>query len=215
MAAFCFRQRINRLSAAIEDYGIIGDGQTAALVNKTGAIDWLCWPRFDSDACFAELLGTDENGRWSIAPVDLAARARRRYQDDTLILETEFETASGTVRLVDFMPIRNGAFSSVVRLVSGLSGSVAMHMDLRIRFDYGALAPWCERHDRGLSAKAGPAQLMFDAPVDITVERGGGRASFTLAEGGSLAFVLSFSASTSPAPPPIDACRALNETKAY
>ena len=202
------------MSRPIEDYALIGDGQTAALVDKTGSIDWLCWPRFDSDACFAALLGSEENGRWSIAPKG-GGRTERRYQEDTLVLETDIVAASGTIRIIDFMPIRSGTYSSCVRLVSGLAGRVEMQMDLRMRFDYGALPPWCEPHERGLSAKVGSDQLILDCPVDIKITEGGALAGFTIAEGETLAFVLSYSTSTSPAPPSIDPAKALKETQAY
>src|SRR5215212_2876397 len=122
----------------IEDYALLGDLQTAALVHRTGSIDWCCFPRFDSGACFAALLGGPEHGRWLLAPADGAARVTRRYRDGTLILETRFETAAGAVTLVDFMPLR-GAASDVVRLLVGERGRVEMRMELVIRFDYGAL----------------------------------------------------------------------------
>src|SRR5512140_3687669 len=120
----------------IEDYALIGDCQTAALVGRDGSIDWLCWPRFDSDACFASLLGTRQNGRWRLAPADETTRVTRHYRDETLILETQFETAAGAITLVDFMPLR-GNHSHIVRLVQGKRGKVRMTMDLTIRFDYG------------------------------------------------------------------------------
>ncbi len=202
------------MSSPIEDYALIGDGQTAALVNKTGSIDWLCWPRFDSDACFCALLGSRENGRWLIAPKD-GGTTTRRYQEDTLVLETEIAAPGGTIRIIDFMPLREGTFSSVVRLVVGLSGSVPTHMDLCLRFDYGALPPWCEPHGSGLSAKVGSAQLILEAPVPIRVAEGGASADFTVADGQTLAFVLSYSTSTSPPPKPIDPHAALKDTQAY
>src|SRR5579864_341521 len=120
----------------LEDYGLIGDCETAALVARDGSIDWLCWPRFDGGACFAALLGGPEHGRWLIAPVDAEARSTRRYRDDTLILETDFTTADGTVTLIDFMPLR-GQASNVVRLVVGTRGRVAMRVELVLRFGYG------------------------------------------------------------------------------
>src|SRR5438132_1520213 len=130
------------MAKLIGDYGLIGDGETAALVGRDGSIDWLCWPRFDSDACLAALLGTEEHGRWKIAPVE-PTQASRRYQPDTLVLETDFETKGGAVRITDFMPIREGA-SVLVRLVTGLRGTVEMRSVLRLRFDYGSLTPWIE-----------------------------------------------------------------------
>ena len=128
------------MGARIEDYGLIGDCETAALVSKDGSIDWLCCPRFDSDACFAALLGNSKNGRWRIAPAQANARIRRRYRPATLILETTFTSADGEVTLIDFMPLREQA-SHIVRLVVGTRGSVAMTTELVIRFDYGQSVP--------------------------------------------------------------------------
>ena len=132
------------MSQRIEDYALIGDCETAALVGRNGSIDWLCWPAFDSDACFAAILGTDKNGRWLIAPSEAATRISRRYLGNTLILETRFETKSGTVALIDFMPPR-GKASDIVRLVRGVSGTVKMRMELVIRFGFGADIPWVQR----------------------------------------------------------------------
>ncbi|HYC50435.1 MAG TPA: trehalase-like domain-containing protein, partial [Gemmatimonadaceae bacterium] len=125
----------------IEDYALIGDCETAALVSRGGSIDWLCWPRFDSAACFASLLGKEENGRWVIAPVDSRARSSRRYRGNTLILETTFETDTGAVLVRDFMPIR-GRNSDVVRTVIGLRGRVEMYTQIILRFSYGSIVPW-------------------------------------------------------------------------
>ena len=124
----------------IEDYGLIGDCETAALVGRDGSIDWLCWPRFDSDACFAALLGTHENGHWSIATKARPSSVTRRYRPSTLILETRFETETGIATLIDFMPIRDG-YSDIVRLVVGEAGDVSMHIELVLRFGYGAIVP--------------------------------------------------------------------------
>jgi len=135
------------LPLGIEDYGLIGDCETAALVGCDGSIDWLCWPAFSSDACFAAILGTQGNGRWLIAPCETITAFSRRYWDNTLILETRFETASGTVALIDFMPPR-GKASDVVRLVRGVSGRVKMRMELVIRFGFGADIPWVKRSVR-------------------------------------------------------------------
>src|SRR5262245_18257217 len=125
----------------IEDYALIGDCETAALVSNTGSIDWLCWPRFDSGACFASLLGTPDNGRWLIAPEQSEGRVTRRYLDDTLILETVFETPTGRVSLLDFMPPR-GSASDIVRIVRGRTGRVRMRTEFVVRFDYGSVIPW-------------------------------------------------------------------------
>src|SRR5437762_850889 len=132
------------MAGRIEDYALIGDCETAALVGRDGSIDWLCWSRFDSDACFAALLGTPEHGRWLVAPVSSSVRTTRCYRGDTLILETRFETAEGVVLLVDFMPPRQGN-SAVVRLLRGERGQVMMRTELIIRFGYGALVPWVYR----------------------------------------------------------------------
>src|SRR5688572_4579598 len=127
--------------ALVEDYGLIGDLETAALVSREGAIDWLCVPRFDSGAVFAALLGTQENGHWTIRPAGELRSTRRRYRGDTLVLETELETAEGTVRLIDFMPPRE-IEPEVVRIVEGVRGRVEMEMELVLRFDYGSIVPW-------------------------------------------------------------------------
>ncbi len=132
------------MPSLIEDYALIGDCETAALVARDGSIDWLCWPRFDSGACFAALLGGPEHGRWKVAPVDPSARATRRYRGDTMILETDFETAEGAVTVIDFMPLRGNA-SDLVRTVVGRRGRVAMQTELVFRFDYGSIVPWVSR----------------------------------------------------------------------
>jgi GH15 family glucan-1,4-alpha-glucosidase len=129
-------------SSAIEDYALIGNCRTAALVSRTGSIDWLCWPRFDSAACFAALLGTPDNGRWRIAPTDPPSQTTRRYRPGTMILETEFTTATGRVALIDFMAPEDQA---VVRIVEGREGEVHMHLDLALRFEYGSAVPWVTR----------------------------------------------------------------------
>jgi len=157
------------MPSRIEDYALIGDCETAALVGRDGSVDWLCWPRFDSDACFTALLGAPEHGRWLITPADdtaaAGARGTRRYRGDTLILETRFETKDGAVLLVDFMPPRSG-HSSLVRLVIGERGRVAMRTELVVRFSYGALVPWVHRLDDGtLRAISGPDQAVLRTPV--------------------------------------------------
>src|SRR5215213_9381176 len=128
----------------IEDYALIGDCESAALVGRDGAIDWLCWPRFDSPSCFAALLGSAEHGCWKLAPAEPAVRTTRRYRPDTLVLETIHETASGACLVTDFMPLR-GNNSDIVRIVRGTRGAVAMRMDLALRFDYGRTTPWVSR----------------------------------------------------------------------
>src|SRR5687767_8571494 len=139
------------MASRIEDYALIGDCESAALVSRDGSIDWWCAPRFDSPACFAALLGQEEHGRWRLAPVDDPARVTvtRRYRGDTLLLETEFVTPTGRVALIDFLPSREEG-TSLVRIVEGRGGQVTLHMDLRIRFDYGAIIPWVRRQPEGL-----------------------------------------------------------------
>src|SRR5207244_12442915 len=137
------------MPSRIEDYALIGDCETAALVARDGSIDWLCWPRFDSDACFAALLGEAEHGRWRIAPREARATITRRYRPNTLILETRYETADGAATLVDFMPLR-GNNPSIVRLVVGERGRLAMGTELVLRFGYGAIVPWVPRLEDGV-----------------------------------------------------------------
>jgi GH15 family glucan-1,4-alpha-glucosidase len=149
----------------LEDYALIGDCQTAALVGRDGSIDWLCWPRFDSSACFAALLGTRDNGRWLLGAVDPAARVSRRYRDATLVLETEIETADGAADVIDFMPPR-GKNSDLVRLVCGKRGRLAMRTELIVRFDYGSLVPWVTNPEGGAwRAICGPDMVVLRTPV--------------------------------------------------
>jgi GH15 family glucan-1,4-alpha-glucosidase len=204
------------MSLAIEDYAVIGDCETVALVGRDGSIDWLCWPRFDSDACFAALLGAPEHGRWRIAPVAPVTGITRRYRGPTLILETRFETAEGVVRLVDFMPLR-GENSDVVRLVVGDRGRVAMRLELVIRFGYGAHVPWVTRlpDDSGIRAIAGPDMLALRSPVPLRGEDLRTVADFVVAEGETVPFVLTYGASHAELPRAIDAEAALHETAAY
>src|SRR5689334_21850286 len=152
--------------SAIEDYGIVGDLHTAALIGRDGSFDWLCLPHFDSPACFAALLGGDEHGRWRIAPAGAGDATRRRYDGDTLILESEWDTDSGAVRLIDFMPPREDA-ADLVRIVEGVSGEVRMRTDLALRFDYGNVVPWVRPHDHGFTAIAGPAAVWLRADVPL------------------------------------------------
>jgi len=148
----------------IEDYAFLSDTQTAALVSRDGCVDWLCFPRFDSGACFASLLGTRDNGHWRFWPKEKIVNTSRRYRGDTLILETEIETKSGAVRLIDFMPPR-GENPDIVRIVEGIRGEVAMQMELIIRFDYGRTIPWVRTEHGGLEAIAGPNALILRTPV--------------------------------------------------
>ena len=176
----------------IEDYAIIGDMHTIALVGINGSIDWLCFPRLGSEACFAALLGIDDNGHWRLAPADAKATAKRRYQGDTLILESEYETKTGKARVVDFMPV-NSRDRAVVRIVEGIAGEVAMKMHLVIRFDYGKTVPWV-RHmdDCGLIAVAGPNALTLRTPVPLKGERMSTVADFTVRAGENLTFSLAW-----------------------
>jgi GH15 family glucan-1,4-alpha-glucosidase len=149
----------------IEDYAFLSDTQTAALVGRNGSVDWLCFPRFDSAACFAALIGETKNGRWLIAPSDNSATVARKYRGYTLILETTFETKDGAVRLIDFMPPR-GMNPDIVRIVEGVDGKVSMRMELIIRFDYGDVVPWVRKCGDGLEAIAGPNGLVLRTPIE-------------------------------------------------
>jgi GH15 family glucan-1,4-alpha-glucosidase len=175
----------------IEDYALIGDCQSAALVGRNGSIDWLCWPRFDSPACFAALVGTPENGFWRISPVGAAAHSRRSYREQTLILETEFETADGAVTLIDFMPMRT-AQSDVVRMVVGRRGRVAMESEGALRFDYGASVPWVTLSDdrKMLRAVAGPDKAVLCSPVALENRERKTCARFEVAAGETRTFIL-------------------------
>jgi GH15 family glucan-1,4-alpha-glucosidase len=199
----------------IEDYALIGDCATAALVGRDGSIDWLCLPRFDSSACFAALLGTPEHGRWLIAPTDPQPRVERRYRDGSLVLVTRFETADGTVELIDFMkPHRD--LSDLVRLVRGVSGRVAMRTELILRFEYGSVVPWVERLPQGgLSAIAGPERVVLRTPVPLRGEHFKTVADFTVAAGETVPFVLSHGPSNHSLTRAIDPERALAETEAH
>jgi GH15 family glucan-1,4-alpha-glucosidase len=198
----------------IEDYALIGDTYTAALVGRSGSIDWLCFPRFDSAACFAALLGTREHGHWTLAPADGGRATRRRYRGDTLVLETEWETAEGTVRVLDFMPPR-GEAPDVVRIVEGVDGTVDMTSELRLRFDYGQTAPWVRNVSGTVVAVAGPDAIWFRTPVPSHGRNFTTFSDFTVAKGDRVPFVLTWQASHLPAPKPVDAEGALRETESY
>ena len=197
--------------SAIADYAMIGDFQTAALVDRHGSIDWLCWPRFDSDACFAALLGDEGNGFWRISPAG-PYTSRRRYRPDTLILETVFETETGCVALTDFMPPR-GEVSNIVRLVEGRGGEVAMRMQLVLRFGYGMTVPWVSKIDGGISAIAGPRMAILRTPAPTQGEHMTTVAEFTVKAGETVPFVLTDQASHLPLPAPVDPQAALQETE--
>ena len=200
----------------IEDYGLIGDCETAALVGRDGSIDWLCWPAFDSDACFAALLGTRKNGRWLIAPAGEITGTTRRYRGDTLILETRFETAEGAVDLIDFMPPR-GKASDVVRLVRGVRGTVKMRMELILRFGFGSDIPWVRKNEdgTGLLAICGQDMAVLRTPVETRGEDFTTVADFEVGEGETVPFVLTYGPSHVPVPAEIDPATALQETEAF
>jgi GH15 family glucan-1,4-alpha-glucosidase len=203
------------VSVPLEDYALIGDCETAALVSRAGSIDWLCWPRFDSAACFAALLGTPDNGRWLIEAADEHARVTRTYRGHTLILETRIETADGAVLLIDFMPPR-GRNSDVVRLVRGERGRVRMRMELVLRFDYGRTVPWVTRMDDGtLRAIAGPDLVTLNTPAPIRGEDLKTVAEFDVATGETVPFVLTHGPSHHKPPRAIDPQSALEDTEKF
>jgi len=196
------------MASRIEDYAVIGNGETMALVGLDGSIDWLCWPRFDSPACFAALLGDRDNGRWLIAPTGEGAHVSRRYRQDTMILETTFETAEGAVAVTDFMVYRGGG-ADLVRRVRGLRGKVPMRTELVVRFDYGATAPWVHRDDKGrLLFVAGPDRLILDTQVPVEGEGMRSVAAFDVDRGEEISFALNWSASFAERPPPLKCARA-------
>jgi len=201
------------MASRIEDYAIIGDLGTAALVGRDGSIDWLCWPRFDSDACFAALLGKPENGCSKIAPLDGKARVTRRYRPNTLILETRFETAEGTATLIDFMPPRE-THSRLVRMVVGERGRVRFHAELILRFGYGATVPWVTRiDDNSLRAIAGPDMVVLHASVPAHGEGFKTVADFTVGAGETASFMMSYELSHRPAPARVDPQERLRATE--
>jgi len=202
------------MSRPIEDYALLGDGQTAALLSRDGSIDWLCWPRFDGDACFAALLGTPENGCWSLSPVGRIEGQTRRYQDDTLIMETDFELGDGAVRITDFMPVGHVP-SSVVRIVTGLRGTVQMRTSLRLRFNFGSVSPWIERIDGAIEACIGPDKVVLRADLELDIGNGSAQAFFAVNAGESATFVMSYGPAHKPPPPPIDAYAALRSTQEF
>jgi GH15 family glucan-1,4-alpha-glucosidase len=203
------------MAVLIEDYALLGNCRTGALVARDGSLDWLCFPRFDAPACFAALLGDADNGRWKIAPVDaLETQTQRRYRDGTLILETLFVTASGRAMLIDFMPINSD--DSVVRIVVGLEGQVDFQMDLAIRFDYGSTVPWVEKRDsQTLTAVAGPEMLVLHTPADAEPMDHHTQSRFTVKAGQRLPWVLMWQASHERVRHTFDAGRALDETERY
>ncbi|PBQ05261.1 glycoside hydrolase family 15 protein [Pseudomonas congelans] len=202
------------MAALIEDYALLGNCETAALVARDGSLDWLCFPRFDSTACFAALLGSEEHGRWKIAPTAEVIAVERRYRDGTLILETVFETRDGRAMLIDFMPMNTSGH--VVRMVVGLSGRVEFAVDLAIRFDYGSSVPWVERKDaHTLTAVAGPEMLVLRSPVALHPQDHHTASRFHVDEGQRKVFTLAYQASFAPVLDQIDADQALESTAAY
>src|SRR5215207_9549635 len=199
----------------IEDYALIGDCETAALVGRDGSIDWLCWPRFDSDACFAALLGEPAHGRWLIAPTDPNAKVSRRSRKNTLILETRFETKEGAVTLIDFMPVRDG-HSNLVRILVGERGAMRMRGELIIRFGYGAVVPWVSRtEDRALRAVSGPDMLLVHAPMELRGQDLKTVGEVTVTAGQKIPIVMTYAPSHLPAPAPVDPWQALAHTEQY
>jgi GH15 family glucan-1,4-alpha-glucosidase len=199
----------------IEDYAMIGDLGTAALVSRGGSIDWLCWPRFDSDACMAALLGTSEHGRWQIAPKEKGARITRRYRPDTLILETRFETDEGAATLIDFMPPRSGN-SHIIRILKGERGSLTFRTDLVVRYGYGAIVPWVTRIDpQTLRIVAGPDMMVLRTQVKMRGENLKTVGEVTIEAGNEVPFVLSYGASHRPLPEECDVQECLAATQAF
>ena len=202
------------MALRIEDYGMIGDLHTAALVGIDGSIDWLCLPRFDSAACFAALLGTEENGSWRVAPKGTITATERRYRPGTLVLETEFTTADGRVRLTDCMPVRD-VHARIVRVIEGLEGTVEMASRLVPRFDYGATKPWMRMSEGAVVGGAGPAALELRADVPLRDRDFHATAGFTVAAGDRAGFVLTSHPSWEPAPEAVDPYLIVAETDAW
>ncbi|GAB1514013.1 glycoside hydrolase family 15 protein [Actinophytocola sp. KF-1] len=202
----------------IEDYALLGDLHTAALVSREGGIDWLCLPRFDSPACFAALLADEHAGTWRLAPASGGPATRRAYRGDTLTIASEWDTPDGTVRVVDFMPPR-GQSSDLVRIVEGVSGQVPMRMLLRLRFDYGAVQPWVRREDGDFVAVAGPDAVWLRTPVHLDTRAAethtATHAEFTVSAGERVPFVLTHRPSHLTAPTPVDADTALRDTEEF
>jgi GH15 family glucan-1,4-alpha-glucosidase len=202
------------LSTPLEDYALLGDLHTAALVSRGGSVDWLCAPRFDSGACFAALLDEPEAGHWRIAPAEVEQCSSRRYRPDTLVLETDFETPDGTVRLIDFMPVRDDG-ADLVRIVEGRSGRVPMRMSLQLRFDYGSIVPWVRQKDGALVATAGPDSTWLRTDVEMRGEGMSTVAEFEISAGQRIPFVLTHRQSHHAAPKGLDAEQALTQTEHF
>ncbi len=209
------------MAGLIEDYALIGDMQTAALVSRDGSVDWLCLPRFDSDACFAALLGDERNGQWRICPTTAEGPVARRgevtrhYEGDTLILQTSWHTLSGVVRVIDFMPPRDNSAPVLIRLVEGVEGAVEMESVLRLRFGYGRIVPWVMRSEHSIRAVAGPDSVCFFSPVPNVGRNLAHQATFTVQPGDRLPFLLSWQPSHLPPAPAVDAEEALGATRQF
>jgi GH15 family glucan-1,4-alpha-glucosidase len=203
------------MPSKIEDYALIGDCESAALVSRNGSIDWLCWPRFDSEACFAALLGDESHGHWIITPVDENARITRRYRKNTLILETRFETDEGAVTLIDFMPLRDQR-TDLARIIIGERGEVRMRTELVVRFGYGATVPWVSRlPDRTLRMIAGPDMLLFHAPLEMRGKDMRTVGEFTVKAGDKIPIVMTYAPSHLEPPTAVDAWKALAVTEKF
>ncbi|WP_091714404.1 glycoside hydrolase family 15 protein [Methylobacterium phyllostachyos] len=201
------------MPASIADYALVGDGKTCALIARTGSVDFLCWPRFDSGACFAAMLGDDSHGHWRLAPEGFVTATTRRYRGDTLVLETEFTTEHGAVRVIDFMPRDDMPGSALIRIVEGVRGTVRMDCTIRLRFDYGDMPPWSQQQGNGFLAEVGPDRVALFAPIPVAHERASGTARFEVAAGQRLPFALVYTDATDPLRAEPDAERALAETE--
>ena len=199
----------------IEDYGLIGDMQAAALVGRDGSVDWLCLPRFDSPSCFSALLGGERHGRWLLAPAGEVRASARRYRPGTLVLETDFETSGGAVRVIDFMPRRGAGPPRLMRIVEGVSGRVPMRTELAVRPDYGSIIPWVEPVADGVIATAGPDAFRVSTPLSLQVRDGTVNAEFVIVEGARERFTLTWHLSFEDTPPVEDADSALARTQAW
>jgi GH15 family glucan-1,4-alpha-glucosidase len=202
------------MALRIEDYGLIGDLHTAALVGTNGSIDWLCLPRFDSPAVFASLLGTQDNGFWQIAPQGAITKESRRYLPGTLVLETTLENADGTIRITDAMPPRQ-VHPHIVRIVEGVAGEVTAHMRMRPRFDYGKTTPWVHAEGSAVVAIAGPDAISLRADVHLEIFDDQAIADFTVKQGDRIEFTLTHAPSWEPFSQPLDATALLEETTNY
>ncbi|MEQ7128090.1 glycoside hydrolase family 15 protein [Actinopolymorpha sp. B11F2] len=199
----------------LEDYGLIGDLEAAALVGRNGAVEWLCLPRFDSSSCFSTLLGDERHGRWLMAPVGEVRATSRRYRAGTLVLETDFEVGDGLVRVIDFMPRRRGGPPRLMRIVEALRGRVPMQMELSLRPDYGTIVPWTEPAFDGALTTAGPDAFRLSTPLPLHVEDGSVKAEFVMVEGARERLTLTWNASYEETPPVEDADSALARTEAW